>query len=273
MTKASDPNQRRARRPPAGEGREHSSVKRPGDDSAPEIIYGKHSVRAVFLARPEAIRRVVMRERAVRYLQEFVDLAKKSGIQPELMRSGEFLRQGKLDADDKHQGIFVVADPVRVYDEHDFDVIRDATMVLVLDQISNPQNLGTIIRTAAFFGVDAVVYPKDRAVSITSTVSRVSVGGTEFVRLFRITNLARSLERLKERSFWVYGVDERGPHTLAETQFDDKTAIVIGAENEGLRQRTRSLCDEVVRIPGGRQGVESLNAAVAAGIAMAEVVR
>lgn len=230
-------------------------------------------MRAAFLTRPEAIRRVVMREGAARYLQEFIDLATEASIKPELMRSGEFLRQGSLDEDDKHQGIFIVADRLKVYDEYDFDTLHNAKVVLVLDQISNPQNLGTIIRTAAFFGVDAIVYLKDRAVDITSTVSRVSVGGTEFVKLFRVTNLARSLELLKDRGFWIYGLDERGQHTLAETRFDDKTAVIIGAEGEGMRRRTKSLCDELVRIPGGRDGLESLNAAVAAAIVMAEVFR
>lgn len=250
---------------PRGGGRQH--------DTQMEIVYGKRSVRAVFDARPEAIRRVVMREGAARYLQEFIDQAKRIGVEPELLRTGEFLRQCHLTEDDKHQGIFVVTDPVKIYSEYDFDLLNDASVVLVLDQVSNPQNFGTIIRTAAFFGVDAVVWPKNRAVDITPTVSRVAVGGTEFIKLFRITNLARSLELLKDRGFWIYGFDERGENTLAATKLHEKAVVVIGAEGEGMRHRTKIMCDELIRIPGGRPGVENLNAAIAAAIVMAEIFR
>ncbi len=235
------------------------------------VVYGKHSVRAVFLNRPDSVRRVVLREGAARYLQEFIDLARGAGIEPELVRTGEFLRLSGLSEDDKHQGVFVIADPPKVYTEYDFDLLRDASVVVVLDQLSNPQNFGTIIRTGAFFGVDGIVWLKDRAVDVDATVARIAVGGTEFVRLFRVTNLARSLELLKERGFWVYGFDERGSRTLEETEFDPKTVVIIGAEGQGMRSRTKLYCDELVRIPGGQPGLESLNAAVAAGIVLAKV--
>jgi 23S rRNA (guanosine2251-2'-O)-methyltransferase len=238
-----------------------------------QIVFGKHSVRAAFQARPDAILRVVMREGASRYLQEFVDLATEIGVEPEMLRSGEFLRAGDLSEDDKHQGIFVVTSPLPVCTEYDFDLLDDAKVVVILDQISNPQNFGTIIRTCAFFGADAVIWLKNRAVDIDATVLRIAVGGTEFVKLFRVTNMARSLELLKERGFWVYGFDERGEKTLAEAEFADKAVLVIGAEGGGLRERTKEFCDEMVRIPGGRSGLESLNAAVAAGIVLAEVFR
>jgi 23S rRNA (guanosine2251-2'-O)-methyltransferase len=101
----------------------------------------------------------------------------------------------------------------------------------------------------------------------------VAVGGAELVPIFRVTNLARSLEILKGVGFWIYGLDERGDATLAQTEFDEKTVLVIGAEGEGLRHRTKQLCDALVRIPGGRQGLESLNAGVATAVALAEVFR
>ena len=102
-------------------------------------------------------------------------------------------------------------------------------------------------------------------------MARIAVGGAEFVDVFRVTNLARSLDILREYGFWVYGLDERGEHTLRETEFDRKSVLVVGAEGQGLRQRTRTKCDVLVRIPGGREGVESLNAAVATAIALAEM--
>jgi 23S rRNA (guanosine2251-2'-O)-methyltransferase len=104
-------------------------------------------------------------------------------------------------------------------------------------------------------------------------VARVAVGGAELVDLYRVTNLARSLQILKELGFWIYGLDERGERTLAQTEFDAKTVLVIGAEGEGLRQRTKGECDALVRIPGGQAGLESLNAGVATAVALAEVFR
>jgi 23S rRNA (guanosine2251-2'-O)-methyltransferase len=151
--------------------------------------------------------------------------------------------------------------------------LRNAATVLVLDQVSNPQNFGTIIRNAAFFGVDAVVWLKNRSVDLTPEVARVAVGGVEFVKLFRVTNLARTFDTLKSHGFWVYGLDERGEKTLAETDFDRKTVLVVGAEGEGLRRRTKEYCDALVRIPGGRPGLQSLNAGVATAVALAEVFR
>ena len=214
-----------------------------------------------------------MREGAARYLQEFIDLAEAAGIKPEMMRTGEFLWLGGLSKDDKHQGVFVIADPLPVYTEYNFDLLEEAAVVVVLDQLSNPQNFGTIIRTAAFYGVDGIVWLKNRAVDIDATVNRIAVGATEMVRLFRVTNLARAIELLQQRGFWVYGFDERGEKTIYQTQFDTKSALVIGAEGEGMRYRTKLHCDELVRIPGGQPGLGSLNAAVAAGIVMAEVFR
>jgi len=110
-------------------------------------------------------------------------------------------------------------------------------------------------------------------VDVTPTVIRTAVGGAEFVNIFKVTNLARCIEELKAMKFWVFGLDERGEKTLAQTEFGAHAAIVIGAEGEGLRRLTREACDFLVRIPGGRTGVESLNAAVAASIAMAEIYR
>jgi 23S rRNA (guanosine2251-2'-O)-methyltransferase len=237
------------------------------------MVSGKHAVRAIFLARPRALRRVVLLEGAVRYLQEFTELAESAGIRPEILPRNAFMRTGGFTEEDRHQGVLVFADPPPVHSESELGILSDASTVLVLDQVSNPQNFGTIIRSAAFFGVDAVVWLKNRSVDLTPTVTQVAVGGVEFVKLFRVTNLARTLATLKEARFWVYGLDERGEMTLAETTFDRKSVLVVGAEGEGLRRRTKEYCDALVRIPGGRPGLQSLNAGVAVAVALAEVFR
>jgi 23S rRNA (guanosine2251-2'-O)-methyltransferase len=237
------------------------------------MISGKHAVRAVFLARPRSVRRVVLLEGALRYLQEFVDFADAAGVKPEVLPRRAFMQVGDFSEEDRHQGVVAFADPPRLYAEGDLGSLSAASTVLVLDQISNPQNFGTIIRSAAFFGVDAVIWLKNRSADLSPTVSQVAVGGVEFVKLFRVTNLARTFETLKSHGFWVYGLDERGDRTLAETEFDRKAVLVVGAEGEGLRRRTKEYCDALVRIPGGRPGLRSLNAGVATAVALAEVFR
>jgi 23S rRNA (guanosine2251-2'-O)-methyltransferase len=235
-------------------------------------VFGKHSVRAVLLTRPESVTRLVLAGKEA-YHRDLIDLARAGGIEPEMLPWPEFRRVGGVTDDDKHQGIVAITAPRPLRTEADLDELADARVVLALDQISDPQNLGTILRSAAFFGVDALLVMKNRAAEVSPLVARVAVGGAELVPTFRITNLARSLETLKGLGFWIYGLDERGERTLAQTEFDAKTVLVIGAEGEGLRQRTKHLCDALVRIPGGRAGLESLNAGVATAVALAEVFR
>ncbi len=235
-----------------------------------EIVYGKHSVRAVFLKRPEDVKRLILGGKA-EYHTDVIKAARRAGIEPELVAWPEFRRETGLTDDDKHQGECVFTSRRRVFGEHDLDRLADARLVIALDQISDPQNLGAVLRAAAFFGTDAVLLLKNRSADLTPKVARIAVGGAEFLDVFRVTNLARSLDILREYGFWVYGLDERGEHTLRETEFDRQSLLVVGAEGQGLRQRTRTKCDALVSIPGGREGVESLNAAVATAIALAEI--
>jgi 23S rRNA (guanosine2251-2'-O)-methyltransferase len=205
------------------------------------------------------------------YHDDLVAVARRAGVEPELMAWPEFRRLTGLTDDDKHQGVCVFARPRRVYSEHELDRVADARLVVALDQISDPQNLGAVLRSAAFFGADAILLLKNRSAELTPKVARIAVGGAEFVDVFRVINLSRSLDTLRGLGYWVYGLDERGEHTLRETEFDPQSVLVVGAEGQGLRQRTRTKCDALVRIPGGREGVESLNAAVATAIALAEM--
>jgi 23S rRNA (guanosine2251-2'-O)-methyltransferase len=235
-------------------------------------VFGKHSVRAVLLRRPETVRRMVIAGKEA-YHRDLVSLAKEAGIEPEMLPWPDFRRVGGVTDEDKHQGVVVLTGARPILTEADLDALRDASVVLALDQISDPQNLGTILRSAAFFGVGAALVLKNRAAEVSPLVARVAVGGAELVDIYRVTNLARALEILKGHGFWIYGLDERGEATLAQTKFDEKTVLVVGAEGEGLRQRTKQTCDALVRIPGGQPGLESLNAGVATAVALAEVFR
>lgn len=237
-------------------------------------VYGKHSVRAVLLTRPEAVQRLLLGGKES-YHSDLIELARRGGVTPELVPWPEFRRLGGVDDDDKHQGVVALVRRRPALTEGELDRLSgdEPRVVLALDQISDPQNLGAILRSAAFFGVDAVLVLKNRAAEVTPLVARIAVGGADLVQTFTVTNLARSLELLKQQGFWVYGLDERGPATLADTEFDRRTVLVVGAEGEGLRRRTREFCDALVRIPGGRPGLESLNAGVATAVALAEVFR
>jgi 23S rRNA (guanosine2251-2'-O)-methyltransferase len=235
-----------------------------------ELVYGKHSVRAVFLTRPADVKRLILGGKPS-YHSDSVAVARAAGVEPEFVGWPEFRRMTGLTDDDKHQGVCVFTKPRRVFAEHELDRLAEGRLVIALDQISDPQNLGAVLRSAAFFGADAVLLLKNRSAELTPKVARIAVGGAEFVDVFRVTNLARSLDTLRELGYWVYGLDERGERTLRETDFDPQSVLVVGAEGQGLRQRTRTKCDALVRIPGGREGVESLNAGVATAIALAEM--
>jgi 23S rRNA (guanosine2251-2'-O)-methyltransferase len=237
-----------------------------------EKVFGKHSVEAVLLRRPAAIRRLVIAGR-LSYYEAIVAECERRNVPIEEVPWPDFMRLGDFTDADKHQGILALVTPLAMLGDGDLDRLAQAKCVLALDQVSNPQNLAAILRSAAFFHADAVILMRHRSAELTPNVLRFAVGGAEFVDLYRVTNLAQTIDRLKDMSFRVFGLDERGERTLAQTQFAPQTVFVIGAEGEGLRQKTRERCDELVRIPGGRQGVESLNASVAATIALYEFAR
>ena len=245
-----------------------------------EVIYGRHSVRAVILTRPADVKRVVIYEGRknkaaphTHWTGEYLKLVQPAEVEPQIVPWREFLHLTGLRESDKHQGICVFAEPRQVHDENDLDDLSAGHLVVALDQISNPRNLGTILRTCGFFGVDAVLLLRNSAADITPEVLRIASGGAEFVKIFRVTNLKRSLKKLKDLGYWIYGLDERGSDATEDTDFDVRSVLVIGAEGGGLRHMTKKSCDFLVRIPGGRDGIESLNAAVAASIALGEFRR
>lgn len=240
--------------------------------SGVEIVYGKHSVKAVFLKRPKEIEKLIIAGKA-EYHSDLIELAEKFNIETYLLEWPDFIAEGGFGDDEKHQGVMVAAKVREILLESELHQLADARCVLVLDQVSNPQNLATIIRSAAFFHADALLYMKNRAATPTAEVVRFAVGGAEMIDMYQITNVAQSLDALKDMGFTVLGMDERGERSLAQHDLSGQVAFVIGAEGEGLRNKTRQYCSDLVRIPGGMEGVESLNAAVATTIALYEFAR
>lgn len=145
-------------------------------------------------------------------------------------------------------------------------------LLLILDCVQDPHNLGAILRTADGAGVNAVIAPKDKSVGITETVLRVSVGAAEKVPFIQVTNLARTMKQLQSRGIWIFGTSDKGDRDLYETDFTGPAALVMGAEGEGMRRLTEENCDFLLRIPM-RGSVPCLNVSVATGVCLYEMVR
>jgi 23S rRNA (guanosine2251-2'-O)-methyltransferase len=245
---------------------------RPSPNPKLERLFGKHAVRAALLARPKEVERLLLAGKEA-YHSELIALAHRHDVPVFLLPWPEFLKAGRLTDADRHQGALAFARPRTIYAEPDLGRLERARCVVVLDQLSNPQNLAAILRSAAFFRADAVVYMRHRSATPTPEVARLAVGGAELVDLYCVANVAHALDELRDMGFAVVGLDERGTRTLAELDMGRSTAFVVGAEGEGLRPKVRAHCTELARIPGGRAGLESLNAGVAATIALYEFAR
>lgn len=159
-------------------------------------------------------------------------------------------------------------------EEHLFDALSKIKrpLILILDGIQDPHNLGACLRTADAAGVDAVVVPKDRAVSITETVRKIACGAAESVMFIQVTNIATFMSKLKDKNVWIIGTSDRADKSIYEMDFSGPTAIIIGSEGTGMRRLTTDSCDFLAKIP--MQGkVECLNASVATGVVLFEAVR
>jgi len=179
-------------------------------------------------------------------------------------------RAGEARAN-KHSG----GREAKAKNEADLDEILDgakAPLLLILDCVQDPNNLGAILRTADGAGVDAVIAPKDKSVGLTDTVRRVAVGASESVPFVKVTNLARTMRVLKERGVWIVGTSDRATQSLYETDFKGPVAIVMGREGEGMRRLTEDECDFLVNFPM-KGKVDCLNVSVSAGVCLYEAVR
>lgn len=171
--------------------------------------------------------------------------------------------------DMNHQGVMIEVDS---YNYKSINDIKDATRLILLDKIEDPHNLGAIIRSAESFGFDAVIIPERRSAKVTATVYKTSAGAINNIDLVMVTNLNKTIEKLKDNGFWVYGLAGEATSKLSETDLSGKVALVVGNEADGISRLTREKCDSLVKIPMIGK-VNSLNASVASAIAMYEVIR
>src|SRR5262252_36660 len=236
------------------------------------LIYGINAVSEALKARGRAFEWVgVAKERHDLRLQRVIDDCRKIGVAVRFLGRPELDRMAGNNA---HQGVVAVTS-AKQYTELD-DVIAAKrgmhSLLVLLDGIEDPHNLGAILRTADAAGADGVVIPERRAAAVTGVVTKTSAGASEHLPIARVTNIARSVEDLKEKNIWVVGLDERGTQTYDALDYNMDCAVVLGAEGKGVHDLVRKKCDFLVSIPMLGK-VSSLNVSVAAGVVLYEIVR
>ena len=238
----------------------------------PRVVYGFHAVLARLRADPSSVLELYLDEaRHDARIKDVAATAERAGVKV-MKVPGK--RLDGFYGGGRHQGVVARVEVKSL--SHSLDDILDEAkgppLLLLLDGVTDPHNLGACLHVANTAGANAVLAPKDRAAGISAAVSKVASGAAESTPYLMVTNLARTIDELKERGIWVIGTDGGAPQSLYEANLPEAIAWVLGAEGEGMRRLTRERCDLLVRIP--MQGeVESLNVSVAAGVALFESVR
>lgn len=229
------------------------------------LVWGLHAVRETLQRAPERVLELwVLGGRADERMEAVLSLAREQGI------ASQSVRRETLDGmaeGGAHQGVVARLAPAAALDENDLDTLLDRLagppLLLVLDGVQDPHNVGACLRTADAAGVHAVIVPRDRAAGLTPAARKSAAGAAETVPLIRVVNLARCLRRLKERGIWLVGA-EAGGASAFDADLAGPLALVLGGEGSGLRRLTRETCDLLISLPM-KGSVESLNVSVAAG--------
>jgi 23S rRNA (guanosine2251-2'-O)-methyltransferase len=230
------------------------------------LLVGFHAVTARLRQRPGSVRELyVAAGRRDGRARDLIERARVAGVR---VHSVDERRLGELAGDARHQGVVATVDAAMPHVTL-ADVLEhppEPPLLLVLDGVTDPHNLGACLRSADAFGAHAVVVPKDRAVGVNATVAKAASGAADTIPVITVTNLARALREMKEAGVWIVGADADG-ESLFEAELGGPIAWVLGAEGEGLRRLTREHCDRIVGIPTAGT-VESLNVSVAAGVCL-----
>jgi 23S rRNA (guanosine2251-2'-O)-methyltransferase len=231
---------------------------REANSDGPAILYGWHTVTMALSNPQRRIRKLLLTENAARRLSEE---SIETKIAPEIVRPGQI--DQRLGPDAVHQGLLAEADPLP---SPDIETLEQEGMVLVLDQITDPHNVGAIMRSAAAFAVKAIVTTARHSPEATGVLAKAASGALELVPLVTVQNLARALTQLNERGFMTVGLDSEGSEDLGAVALRQPLALVLGAEGKGLRQLTRETCSVVARLdmPGAIKSLNVSNAAVLA---------
>lgn len=228
------------------------------------MIAGVHPVREALLAGRALDRILIARGAGGPRLQEIIDLARERSV---TLRFEPREALDRVSYGATHQGVVAVG---AAHSYRDLEqVLPGARLLIVLDGVEDPHNLGAIIRTANAAGANAVVVPERRAAGLTETVAKAAAGALEHLPVVRVGNVNQTLEDLKKRGFWIYGVDERGAELYTEAEYAAPTVFVLGGEGRGLHDLVKKHCDALVRIPMAG-AIASLNVSVAAGVVLFE---
>jgi 23S rRNA (guanosine2251-2'-O)-methyltransferase len=236
------------------------------------FIYGINAVTESLKARARSFAWVgVAKERHDLRLQRVVDECRRQGVAVRFVARPELDRMAGNNA---HQGVVAVTSGKQYNDLDDVVAAKRGqfSLIVVLDGIEDPHNLGAILRTADAAGADGVVIPERRAAGVTATVTKASAGASEHLPIAKVTNIGRTLEELKSKNLWIVGLDERAPQNYDSLDYKIDCAIVLGAEGKGLHELVRKKCDFLISIPMLGK-VPSLNVSVAAGVMLYEIVR
>jgi len=227
------------------------------------ILSGIHPVAEALRSNHPLDRVLIAQGAGGPRLQEIIDMARRAQVPVRFEPRASLDRVAGTPA---HQGV-VALGAARTY--ADLEVAAASKLVVVLDGVEDPHNLGAVIRTAHAAGAGSVIIPERRAVCVTDVVAKAAAGALEHLPIVRVTNVNRTLEELKRGGFWIYGLDERGTDDYSRVEYASPTAFVLGGEGKGLHEQVRKHCDVLVRIPlAGKIG--SLNVSVAAGIVLFE---
>jgi 23S rRNA (guanosine2251-2'-O)-methyltransferase len=227
------------------------------------ILSGIHPVAEALRANHPLERLLVAQGAGGPRVQEIIDMARRAAVP---VRFEPRAALDRLAGTSAHQGVVAMGAASKYAD---LDAAAACEMLVVLDGVEDPHNLGAIIRTAHAAGAGAVVIPERRAASVTDVVAKAAAGALEHLRVARVTNINRALEDLKQRGFWIYGLDERGAETYDQIRYQTPAALVLGGEGKGLHEQVRKHCDALVRIPVAGK-ISSLNVSVAAGVVLFE---
>jgi 23S rRNA (guanosine2251-2'-O)-methyltransferase len=239
-----------------------------------QILVGFHAVIARIRQAPDTLKTVYYdTSRRDRRMKDFIEVTQQTIGRKLHQADSERLRQ--LAGHDRHQGVVAFAEPASLARNvaELLDSLGDKKpLIIILDGVTDPHNLGACLRVADGAGADAIVVPKDRSAQLNSTVSKVASGAAETMPFLAVTNLARSMRELQEAGVWLIGTSDEATKSLYELDLTGPVAIVMGAEGEGMRRLTKETCDELVSIPM-LGAVESLNVSVASGICLYEATR
>ena len=240
--------------------------------SKEEIIYGLNPVMEALRGSRQIYELFVAGSTSDKRMEKLLKLAAERKVP---VRQREKADLTRLCGIDHHQGVALKVEPFPYADLDDILAeLKDASdgLILVLDSVQDPHNLGALIRSAACAGAHAVVIPKDRAAGVTAAAEKASAGAAGTIPVAQVTNISQALGELKKAGFWIFGADGSARRNLYEQDLTGPVALVIGGEGEGIRPLVRKGCDQLVSIPM-QGGVNSLNASVAGGILLFEVVR